>query len=78
MTVNETAGGISPDRNRVGFCGMVENGVVDTEMRLRRRRTKRKSKNHTIRKRLYELRWVFAGVALGLPLLALLIFMASL
>jgi hypothetical protein len=59
------------------ISGMAEDGVERGETRRRRRRDKRKRKNRKREKLAYNLRWLLGGLAIGLPLLAVIIYTAS-
>ena len=56
---------------------MAEEVVEETRVGYRRVRKKRKRKNRKREKLIYNVRWLLGGLAVGLPLLALLIWLAS-
>ena len=56
---------------------MAEEEVEQPEVGYRRVRKKRRRKNRKRERLIYNLRWLLGGLAVGLPLLALLIWLAS-
>jgi uncharacterized membrane protein len=56
---------------------MAEEEVEQAHVRYRRVRRKRKRKDRKHERLIYNLRWLLGGLAVGLPLLALLIWLAS-
>jgi hypothetical protein len=57
---------------------MADDGALGaSHVRKRRSRNQSKRKNRKRQNLLYNLRWLLAGLAMGLPLLTLVIYMAS-
>jgi len=56
---------------------MAEEEVEQPEVGYRRVRKKRRRKNRKRERLIYNLRWLLGGLAVGFPLLALLIWLAS-
>jgi hypothetical protein len=56
---------------------MGHDAVEEERPRRRRSRHKHRRKNRRLEKVLYDLRWMAGGIAIGLPLLAALIYFAS-
>jgi hypothetical protein len=51
--------------------------VAGSESRPGRYRKRRKRKTRTLKRVLHQLRWLLGGAAVGLPVLAFLIYLAS-
>ena len=56
---------------------MADGGFDESGRHRGKRRTKRQRKNRKIDKLMFDLKWLFGGLAIGLPLLALLIYALS-
>ena len=56
---------------------MKQDAVADDGSRRRRNRHKRRRKNRKLERLWFNLRWLFGGLAVGLPVMAILIYMAS-
>lgn len=56
---------------------MAEDAFDRTRTRRRRTHHKKKRTNRKLEKALYDLRWMIGGLALGLPLLGIMIYIAS-